>query len=430
MAAGRVAVVGGGLAGLAPRLELREAGYEVELKERSRLLGGRATSFVVAGHEVDNGQHVFLGCCTEFIDFVGRLGMAQHLHMQDRFDALVLGRGAVSRLRAGALPAPWHLLSSFLGYRHLGLRSKLRVARALANAEDARRSDGSFGDWLARSGQGEEALRAFWRPFFVPALNAPLDRMSAADAGFVMTEAFLHDAQSARFGYTKVPLARIAEAAAARLNATFLGTPVVAVALSREQAAVRGIVLEGGEQRVFDAVVLALPPPQLAQLLGDPSRFRVPPLDGYEARPIVDVHVWHDRGELGFDFAALLDSPVQWVFEKAPGYLCCSLSAAESHVLRPTDELVELCWNEVTAMIPGLAGAKRLGGAATRTPNATFMAEPGTARPGPATGFWNLVIAGSWTDTGWPDTMESAIISGRAAARQLWAALPKGARVA
>jgi squalene-associated FAD-dependent desaturase len=429
MAASRVAVVGGGLAGLAAGLELRDAGHEVELFERSRLLGGRATSFVVAGHEVDNGQHVFLGCCTEFIDFVGRLGMSQHLRLQDRFDALVLGRGVVSRLRAGALPAPWHLLSSFLGYRHLGLRSKLRVARALANAEDARRSDGSFGDWLSRSGQGEEALRAFWRPFFVPALNAPLDRMSAADAGFVMTTAFMRDARSARFGYTTVPLARVAAAAAQRLNATHLGTPVIDVIFSREQGCVRGIVLEGGECRVFDAVVLALPPPQLAQLLGDPARFGLPPLDGHEARPIVDVHLWHDQGELGFDFAALLDSPVQWVFEKAPGYLCCSLSAAESHVLRPTDELVELCWNEVTAMVPGLAGAKRVGGAATRTPNATFMAAPGTARPGPATGFSNLAIAGSWTDTGWPDTMESAIISGRAAARQL-RAMPKGERVA
>jgi hydroxysqualene dehydroxylase len=430
MAASRIAVVGGGLAGLAAGLELRDAGHEVELFERSRLLGGRATSFVVAGHEVDNGQHVILGCCTEFIDFVARLGMSQHLHMQDRFDALVLGRGVVSRLRAGALPPPWHLVSSFLRYRHLGLRSKLRVARALANAEDARRSKGSFGDWLARSGQGEEALRAFWRPFFVPALNAPLDRMSAADAGFVMTTAFLHDARSARFGYTTVPLARIAAAAAARLNATFLGAPVIDVVLSRDQSGVRGIVLEGGEQRPFDAVVLALPPPQLAQLLGDPGRFGLPPLDGYEARPIVDVHLWHDKGRLGFDFAALLDSPVQWIFEKAPGYLCCSLSAAESYVLRPTDELVELCWNEVTAVVPGLEGANRVGGAATRTPHATFMAAPGTARPGPASAYWNLVIAGSWTDTGWPDTMESAIISGRAAARQLRAATPKGERVA
>jgi len=435
MAASRIAVVGGGLAGLAAGLELRDAGHEVELYERSRLLGGRATSFVVAGHEVDNGQHVFLGCCTEFIDFVGRLGMSANLHMQDRFDALVLGRGTVSRLRAGTLPAPWHLVSSFLGYRHLGLRSKLRVARALANAQDARRSDGSFGDWLARCGQGEEALRAFWRPFFVPALNAPLDRMSAADAGFVMTTAFLHDSGSARFGYTTVPLARIAQAAADRLSATFLGTPVTGLVTDvvperSSGRSVRGIVLEGGAPRSFDAVVLALPPPQLAQVLGDPSRFALPPLDGYEARPIVDVHLWHDRGALGFDFAALLDSPVQWIFEKAPGYLCCSLSAAESHVLRPSDELVELCWNEVTAMVPGLAGAKRLGGAATRTPQATFMALPGTARPGPATGISNLAIAGSWTDTGWPDTMESAIISGRAAARQLHGAMPKGERVA
>jgi len=431
MAAGRVAVVGAGLAGLSAGLALRDAGYEVTLFERSRLLGGRATSFHAAGHEVDNGQHVFLGCCTEFIDFVDQVEMSRYLHMQDRFDALVVSRrGVVSRLRAAALPAPWHLVSSFLGYRHLGLRSKLRVARALANAEDARRSNVTFGEWLARSGQSEDALRAFWRPFFVPALNAPLDRMSAADAGFVMTTAFLHDARSARFGYSTVPLARIAAAAAQKLYATLLETPVVGLSVSRQDSIVRGIMLEGGIERVFDAVVLALPPPQLARLLGDPESFGLSPIDGYEAAPIVDVHLWHDRGTLGFDFAALLDSPVQWVFEKAPGYLCASLSAAGDYVTRPTDELVELAWAHVSVAVPGLAGAQRTGGAATRTPQATFMARPGTARPGAATKFSNLAIAGSWTDTGWPDTMESAVISGRAAARVLCSAALQGVRVA
>jgi len=431
MATGRVAVVGAGLAGLAAGIELKDAGYEVELFERSRLLGGRATSFTVGGHEVDNGQHVFLGCCGEFMGFARRLGMAPHLHMQERFDALIISRdGAVSRLRAAPLPAPWHLMAAFAGYGHLSAISKWRVARALARARSARDGDGSFGDWLARNGQREDELRAFWRLFLVPALNAPLDRMSAHDAGNVMMTAFLSDAGAARFGYSTVPLVHFARAAAERLDAINLETPVSGVDVvarswsapahaAQQSDRVRGIVLENGDVREFDGVVLALAPPQLNNLLGEPERFGLPELEGYESFPIVDVHLWHDRGALGFDFTALLDSPLQWIFEKAPGYLCCSISAAGEYVRRPSEELAELCWREVKQAVPGLQNARLVQGAATRTPQATFMARPGVARPSSRTTFPNLAIAGSWTDTGWPDTMESAVISGKAAARLL-----------
>jgi len=418
VAAARVAVVGAGLAGLAAGVALKDSGFEVELFERSRLLGGRATSFMVNGHEVDNGQHVFLGCCSQFISFVRHLGMSQHLRIQDRFDALIIARdGRTSRLRAASLPAPWHLLAAFAAYGHLGLGAKWRVARALRRAHDALYSNGSFADWLARSGQREDALRAFWRPFFVPALNAPLERMSAADAGNVMLTAFLSDAGAARFGYSTVPLAHIASAAARRLDAVNLGAPVARLIESAD--GVRGIVLENGDVREFDGVVLAIAPPQLARLLGEPERFGLPALDGYESFPIVDVHLWHDRGSLGFDFAALLDSPVQWIFEKSPGYLCCSMSAADELVLRPNEELAELCWREVRSALPALADANLEQSAATRAPQATFMAKPGVARPHAKTNVSNLAIAGSWTDTGWPDTMESAVFSGSAAAMLL-----------
>src|SRR5205807_3829140 len=173
-----------------------------------------------------------------------------------------------------------------------------------------------------------------------------------------------------------------------------------------------------------DGCVLALPPDRLELLLAGGDRFGLAALEGFEARPIVDVHLWHDHdGPVGFDFAALLASPVQWVFEKAPGYLCCSLSDAGEAVGRPEDELVELAWAEVRGRVPALAGATLRGGAATRSPHATFAARPGAARPGPATSAVNVAVAGSWTDTGWPDTMESAVRSGRAAGRMLARAL-------
>lgn len=423
MAARRVGIVGAGLAGLTAAVELKDAGCDVTVFERSRLLGGRATSFEVAGREVDNGQHVFLACFTEFTNFVRRLGMTDALSLQDRFDVLVLSRlGKASRLRAGPLPAPWHLLSAFLRYRHLGWAEKADVARALARVDEARRSDETFAAWLARVGQRDAAFRGFWRPFLVPALNAPLDRVSAAEAGFVLRTAFLSDAGAARLGYSKVPLARFADAAARRLDRVHLSLPVAGLEVRNDRVAV---CLSGGDRVLVDAAVVAVPPPQLARLLGCPAEYGIDALDRYEPRPIVDVHLWHDRGGLGFDLAALLDSPVQWVFEKAPGYVCCSMSAADDYIRRPTEETVRLCWDEVTRAIPALRGARLLDGRATRSPEGTFLAAPDVPRPGPETRYPNVAIAGSWTGTGWPDTLESAVRSGLAAARTLLAT-PQG----
>lgn len=423
-------MLGGGLAGLAASVELKDAGLTVELFERGRLLGGRATSFTVEGEEVDNGQHVFLGCCTEFIDFARRLGLGDRLHMQERFDVRVFAPGRPpGRLRAASLPAPWHLAAGLAGYAELSWLDKLKVARTLLAAARTTAGAASFGGWLRRRRQSAAALRSFWEPFFVPALNAPLDEVTLAEASFVINTAFMADAGAARFGFLTVPLARLAEAAASRLDETHLREP--ATGLERSSSGeVTGVWTSDGRLHRFDGVVLALPPDRLARLLGDPGAYGLPPLDGFVSRPIVDVHLWHDGGQLGFDFAALLDSPVQWVFEKAPGYLCCSLSNAGMLVGRPEPELADLCWAEVATRVPALARASLRRAAATRNPEATYAAAPGTRRPGSLTSASNVTLAGSWTDTGWPDTMESAIRSGRTAARRLAAQLKEVARVA
>ena len=418
MAAGRVAVVGAGLAGLAAGLDLADAGYHVEVFERSRLLGGRATSFFVDGIEVDNGQHVFLGCCTELLRFIERVGMSKHVRMQGRFEALVLSRdGVASTLRAASLPAPWHLLASFIGYRHLPWSSKFRVAQALGATSSALHSTTSFANWLAQHGQKEDALRSFWRPFLVPALNAQLEEVTAADAAFVLSTAFLSTAGAGRFGYATTPLARIAEKAAARMARVHLSTAIIGLWLSHSDARLLGVIRGDGEPLAFDAVIIAVPPPQLARIVATPERFGLPPLDGYVSHPIVDVHLWHDRGHLGFDFAAVLDSPVQWIFEKGSGYLCCSLSAAETYADKPAAQIAQECWNEVTAAVPALRGATLVRSAVTRSLEATYLATPAQKRPASTTSLPNLSIAGSWTDTGWPDTMESAVRSGQSAAR-------------
>lgn len=426
----RIGVVGAGLAGLAAAVELKDRGARVELFERSRLLGGRATSFEIDGHEVDNGQHVFLACCTEFIAFVRRIGMENRLHLQERFDALVLARdGKQGRLRAGDLPAPFHLVVSFATYPHLNAAGKLRVARALIDAMRARRrrrlrESETFEAWLSRTGQDAGPRRGFWNPFFIPALNAPFDRVSYADAAFVLETAFLRDAAAARFGFSTAPLAHIAAAAAKRLDAVHLATPVVAVETPRgESRAVAVHLLGDPAPRGFDAIVLAVPPRALAKLLGDPVSYGVVDLDAFDPYPIVDVHLWHDGPSIGTDFAALLDSPLQWIFEKAPGYLCCSCSAAEEYLRLPTVDLEMVAWREVRAFLPSLRDASLMRSAVTRNPEATYLPRFGARRPRQRTAHPAVAIAGAWTDTGgWPDTMESAVRSGTAAARALLSA--------
>ena len=416
MAAPRVAVAGGGLAGLAAAIDLTRAGCEVHLFERSRLLGGRATSFEIDGRTVDNGQHIYLACCTEFIGFVERAGMADALYLQDRFDVTVYSHGVRSELRAANLPAPWHLIASMAAYRHLGLRGKLQLARALLALAREKAPQGNFADWLRLHGQSAETIRAFWDPFMVPALNAPLEAMSAAEAAFVIRTAFLSDRGAARFGYSKVPLAHIMEAAARDLASVRRATAVSA--METYDGGVR-LRTADAQDDIFDAVVLALPPRALQRLLGEAPRFGVADLDRYEASAIMDVHLWHDRGRLDFDFCALLDSPVQWIFQKGDGYLCCSLSAAGALVSTPTDDVVGALWREVSAALPELRGAQLVRGAATRNPEGTYNARPGTVRPTARTLDRRVTIAGSWTATGWPDTMESAVRSGREAARAL-----------
>ena len=315
------------------------------------------------------------------------------------------------------------------------MREKLSIARALAAVilspstslrtgsapEALSQRTLTFEDWLKANGQGEGERRAFWDPFFIPALNAPYDRVAAADALFVLRTGFLRDAGAARFGFSKVPLAHLAAAAAAKLDAAHLSTAVTAV---ETNASAVTLSLSKGDIVEFDAVVLAVPPRQVEKLLGEPARYGVENLDAYEAYPIVDVHLWHDSGSVGLDFAAALESPLQWIFEKAPGYLCCSISAAGEYLRMPTQELETLAWRETKVSLPVLKEANLTRSAVTRNPEATWLPRVGRNRTAQRTNDPRVTIAGSWTQTGWPDTMESAVRSGAKAASLLRSGAP------
>jgi squalene-associated FAD-dependent desaturase len=423
----RVIVVGAGLAGLAATCRLVDQGCDVVLVDRGRLVGGKATSFTVDGVEVDNGQHVHLGCCTEYLDFVAALGMSGSLWNQPRFEVTVLRRdGRPGRLYATrGLPSSLSLLPSFAAYAPLGAAAKAQVARALRSTSETPANSETFAQWLRRHGQGRAAVDGFWELFVVPALNARLDEVSAADALFVVRTAFTGHPEAARIGWSRVPLARIAEAAAERASTVRLRTGVVS--LVDDGGDIRGVRCADGKEINGDAVVLAVPPARLASILGDPGRYGVSGLDRFRSRAIVDVHLWFD-GAVELGFAAIIGSPVQWVFEKRPGYLCCSLSAADTLVGWPEADLVELCRTELAAVWPRLRDVRLRRGAATRDPDATFVPTPGLHRPGQATSRPTLAVAGAWTDTGWPATMESAVRSGRAAADTLRTASRHSAR--
>lgn len=424
-------VAGAGLAGLSAAVRLQAAGHSVELIERTRLLGGKATSFTVDGIEVDNGQHVFLGCCEEFIGFVKAVwqrsggvnsSSPEPLWLQDRFDALLLAPGSKpARLTAQDLPAPFHLSKALLTYPYLSPVDRFRLGTALLQASQPVDADETFAGWLTRHNQNDAILDAFWRPFIVPALNAQLDQVAARDALYVIRTAFLSDRRAACFGFSRLPLARIAGAAASLIDHVRMRTSVSAIETAEDGSGDSLVVkLSSGEAIECDGVVLAVPPRHLAQILGDPSRFGIAGLDDFQTAPILDVHLWYDRPTLGFGFAALIGSPVQWVFEKAPGYLCCSLSAADEFIHRTSEELVALCHAELSRVLPELSSLTPSRSAVTRDREATFIPSPGLRRPGQLTNHPRVVIAGAWTDTGgWPATMESAVRSGEMAAQIL-----------
>ncbi|MGA7673285.1 MAG: FAD-dependent oxidoreductase, partial [Nitrolancea sp.] len=353
MGEGHLAVVGAGLAGLSAAVELKRQGFSVELFERTRLIGGKATSFEVDGVEVDNGQHVYLACCTEFIDFVDQIATATNrshnelLYLQDRFEALLLDPGKEpSSLRAANLPSPLHLAPSLLRYKHLKLIDRLKIGLATMQARSGCKPGETMAQWLTRHGQSAAARKAFWDPFLVPSLNAPLERVSAESGLHVITTAFLSDSGAARIGFAKVPLGRLAGLAAATLDAVHLRSSVSSLTYDRSIGSpqlVGGLVLSDGTRFEYDGIVLAVPPANLDRILGDGARLGIRELGEFETAAIVDVHLWYDLEELDFGFAALIDSPVQWVFQKTPGYLCCSLSAADAHVHRPSEDLIEMC---------------------------------------------------------------------------------------
>ena len=437
-----IAVVGGGLAGLAAGCALAEAGMRVTLFERRPYLGGRASSYEHpgTGEVVDNCQHVLLGCCTNLVDFYKRLGVSEKIRWFDELTFIEPG-GRTSRMAPSFLPAPMHNVPAFLRAKMLSLKDKLAISRAMAEMsrglpED---SDENFLSWLKRNKQTEQAIERFWKTVLVSALNEDLDRMSVRYAAQVFRESFMKSAAAGRMGLPSVPLSDLYGSAAeyirARGGQVLLRSAVTAIGPKENSV---GVFSNSGEQQ-FDSVVMAAPFQAVASLLpADAAASPIKQQLGYfEGSPITGIHLWFDREITALPHAVLLDRTIQWMFHKSkfhesrgdtskenagPGsYVELVVSASKSLVQKSREEILELATRELAEFFPAVKEARVIKAAVIKEIYATYAILPGLDkhRPGAKTQWPGIFLAGDWTATGWPATMEGAVRSGYLAAEAL-----------
>jgi zeta-carotene desaturase len=404
-------IAGGGLAGLAAAAALGSLGFHVDLHEARPFLGGRATSFPLSpsqedSERIDNCQHVLLRCCDNLLDFYRRCGVEDKIRFYDRLSFVRPG-GAIDVLAPGLLPAPLHLLGSFVRFRALAAGDRWRVARALAALlRERQRADlDSFTmrQWLAEKQMTSEAVNRFWRPILVSALNEEPERASALPAFQVFWQGLLASRQSYQMGVPAVPLADLYSAA---LEAR-LGRDVHVHLRSTVERLDPG----GGQA---DFYISAVPFERVEALIPGLGLH----LTRFEHSPITGVHLWYDRPLTDLPHAVLLDRTLQWLFRKSETYVLAVVSASRSLLEKSKAQIVELAASELREFFPEAGNAKVVRSHVVKETRATYSAVPGleSQRPAAETVYPNVFLAGDWTNTGWPATMEGAVRSGYRAA--------------
>ena len=437
-------MIGGGLAGLSAGVALAEAGWRVRLFEQRPFLGGRATSYVLPdGEHVDNCQHVTLGCCTNLEDFYRRVGSANKIKF---YDLLLFQdpQGRTGEMRAGLFPAPFHMIGAFASFAPLTLadkyaigRAMLEILRAKGHTKDLDEPGGiSMMEWLKRRKQTPGAIEQFWRVVLVSALDEELDRTDAKFGVDVFWKGFLSNRTGYRMGVPAVPLAELYDGCKAEIEKrggeVNLRMPVRTICMAG--GALEKLEFDGGRTETADAYVLAVPHLTLNGLLPADGK-RIDPqlanLGKIRVAPITGVHFWFDREVTREPFLTLLGTTTQWIFNKTAlygakngtskekgQYLQLVISASYDLLQKPRQEIIDLCLAEVRQFLPAAREARLAKATVIKEAAATFSPEPGVDRwrPKQRTAIGRMFLAGDWTDTGWPATMESAVRSGYLAA--------------
>jgi squalene-associated FAD-dependent desaturase len=437
-------VIGGGLAGLSAGVALAEVGWRVRLFEQRPYLGGRATSYVLPdGEHVDNCQHVTFGCCTNLDDFYRRVGVADKIKF---FDKLVLRdpQGREGTLQAGFLPAPLHMTGSFLTFAPLSTKDKLGIARAMfaiirgkGVPEELKGKTGmSMLAWLRSKQQTEQAIERFWRAVLVSALSEELDCIDAHYGIQVFWKSVLASRKGYLMGVPTVELGTLYDLC--RTSIETKGGEVNFRAPARglrvESNELKSVMFDEGREETGDASVLAVPHDRLDGLL--PSEVKsahaeFANIGKMRDAPITGVHLWFDREVMREPFLTLLDTTTQWIFNKTAlyghrnggsgekgQYLQLVISASYDLLQKPRQEIIDLCLAEVRNALPAVREAKLLKATVIKEAAATFSPQPGVdqLRPMQETPIQGMFLAGDWTSTGWPATMEGAVRSGYLAA--------------
>ncbi len=430
-----VAIAGGGLAGLAAGCALADAGFRVSLFERRPYLGGRASSYQHpgTGEVVDNCQHVLFGCCTNLIDFYRRIGVEKNIRWYETMTFVEPG-GRTSILERSFLPAPLHTAPSFLSFPFLDASDKLSIARATAALIPAptRDTGESFLDWLNRHEQTANAIERFWKPVLVSALSEDLELVSVAYAGQVVRES-MKSKRAREMGIPTIPLTELYTSAADYISVRG-GTIQFrsSVESFRPQTSDVCVTANGVEQR-FDYLVLAVPFDGLARIL--PHTPAAAPLAAmlgqFQTSPITGIHLWFDREISDLDHAVLLDRTIQWMFHKSRliqarenangSYVELVVSSSKSLLEKSKTQIVDLAVKELREFFPAARAASLLKSTVIKEVNATYSPRPGidAHRPKSETAWPRIFLAGDWTATGWPATMEGAVRSGYLAAEAL-----------
>jgi zeta-carotene desaturase len=393
----------------------------VKLFEARPFLGGRATSYEIDCETIDNCQHILLRCCVNLMDFYRRLGVENDIAFHREIFFIEPG-GRMSTLRSGFLPAPNHFAESFLRMSFLSAGEKLDVVRALRAMDRERHRDDldriTMQEWLAEKRQPARAIERFWRQVLISAINEELDRMAASHGFQVFRLGFLAQKNSYEMGVPAVPLGRLyGQDAWKRIGQADLRmrSPVDRIVI--ENGSVEHVLI-AGEQLRADHYICALPFERLSAVIPDLAL----DLTGFEHSPITGIHLWFDRPVTTLPHATLLDRTIQWMFNKSEGrYIQLVVSASRSLETMPRADVIALALRELADFFPAVRDAKLEKSHVVKEIRATFSAAPGmeSRRPPSRTSIPNLYLAGDWTRSGWPATMEGAVRSGYLAAEAI-----------